>query len=174
MIIQSSTEEAVSRYGPMVYRMAYAQTRSRPDADDVFQEVFLRFHRAAPSFQSQEHEKAWLLRVTINCTRNFFTASRKSANQKISWDDWDNLEDASSRANPEVCAVQDALFQLPPKYRAVIHLYYYEGYQTDEIAKILHRRPSTVRTQLTRARQKLSDLLKEDLGENLKENLKED
>ena len=101
----NTTEDAVRRWGPAVYRMAYAMVRSRHDADDVFQEVFLRFHRSAPQFESEEHRKAWLLRVTVNC----------------------------------------------------------EGYSTDEIAKLLRRRPSTVRAQLTRARRKLSELLKEEL-----------
>ena len=70
----ADTAGAVERYGAMVYRMAYAQTRSRHDADDIFQEVFLRYHRAAPSFESEEHRKAWLLRVTVNCARSLFTA----------------------------------------------------------------------------------------------------
>ena len=139
------TAEAVAQYGSAVYRLAYAMTRSRSDADDVFQEVFLRLHRSAPDFANEEHRRAWLLRVTANCARTL------------------PLEDVYSYQDSVESAVDEALAHLPGKYRAVIHLFYYEGYQTEEIARILGRSPSTVRAQLTRARQKLRTLLKEDI-----------
>lgn len=151
----ADTAGAVERYGAMVYRMAYAQTRSRHDAGDIFQEVFLRYHRAAPSFESEEHRKAWLLRVTVNCARSLFTAPWRQRSVP--------LEDVYAYTDPAESAVDTALAQLPEKYRAVVHLYYYEGYGTEEIARILNRRPSTIRAQLTRARQKLKELLKEEL-----------
>lgn len=150
-MVQISTEEAVERYGAAVYRMACAQTHSRHDADDIFQEVFLRFHHSAPKFQSEAHQKAWLLRVTVNCTRSFFSAPWRRRTVP--------LEDIYACAGPEESSVNEALSHLDTKYRAVVHLYYYEGYSTEEIAQILRRRPSTVRAQLTRARQKLSELL---------------
>lgn len=149
------TAEAVAQYGPAVYRLAYAMTRSRSDADDVFQEVFLRLHRSAPNFANEEHRRAWLLRVTANCARSLLSSPwRRRALP---------LEDVYTYTDPSETAVDEALAQLPGKYRAVVHLFYYEGYQTEEIARILGRSPSTVRAQLTRARQKLRELLKEDL-----------
>lgn len=149
------TAEAVARYGSAVYRLAYAMTRSRSDADDVFQEVFLRLHRAAPAFVNEDHQRAWLLRVTANCAKRLLASPwRKRALP---------LEDVYAYTEPESSAVDEAMAQLPGKYRAVIHLFYYEGYQTDEIARLLGRPPSTVRAQLTRARQRLRELLKEDL-----------
>lgn len=151
----NSTEEAVERWGPTVYRMAYALVRSRHDADDVFQEVFLRLHRTAPHFESEAHEKAWLLRVTSNCARSLLSAPWRRRTVP--------LEDVYPYEDPSFSAVDEALAQLPSKYRAVVHLHYYEGYATEEIARLLDRRPSTVRAQLTRARQKLSELLKEEL-----------
>lgn len=151
----ADTASAVEQYGAMVYRMAYAQTHSRHDADDIFQEVFLRYHRSAPDFESEEHRKAWLLRVTVNCARSLFTAPWRQRSVP--------LEDVYAYTDPAESAVDAALIQLPGKYRAVVHLYYYEGYGTDEIAKIPNRQPSTVRAQLTRARQKLKELLKEEL-----------
>ena len=151
----ADTAGAVERYGAMVYRLAYAQTRSKADADDIFQEVFLRYHRAAPAFDGEEHEKAWLLRVTANCAGSFFAAPwRKRAVP---------LEDVYACRDPEESAVDAALARLSGKYRAVIHLFYYEGYDTAEIGALLHRRPATVRSQLTRGRQKLAELLKEDI-----------
>ncbi len=149
------TESAVERYGSMVYRLAYAQLRSRHDADDVFQEVFLRYHRAAPSFESESHRKAWLLRVTANCAKSLAASPWRKRSVP--------LEDVYAYDQPEESGLDAALSQLPPKYRAVIHLYYYEGYSTEEIARVLGRRASTVRAQLTRARQILARLLKEDL-----------
>lgn len=154
-MLHSDTADAVRQYGDMVYRMALAQTRSRHDADDIFQEVFLRYHHAAPAFASEEHRRAWLLRVTVNCARSLFTAPWRQR--------WVPLEDVYACEAPEESAVDGALARLPEKYRAVVHLYYYEGYGTEEIAEILGRSPSTVRAQLTRARQKLQKLLKEEL-----------
>ena len=149
------TESAVERYGTMVYRLAYAQLRSRQDADDVFQEVFLRYHRAASPFESEEHRKAWLLRVTANCAKSL--AASPWLKRHVA------LEDIYTYDQPEESGLDAALAQLPSKYRAVIHLYYYEGYNTEETARILGLKPSTVRAQLTRARQTMARLLKEDL-----------
>lgn len=149
------TTGAVDRWGPAVYRMAYALTRSRQDSDDIFQEVYLRYHRSAPVFQSESHEKAWLLRVTANCAKSALTAPWRRRTVP--------LEDIYTYSDPEESAVDEALAVLPGKYRAVLHLFYYEGYQTEEIARILGRSPATVRSQLTRARQKLRELLKEEL-----------
>lgn len=149
------TESAVERYGPMVYRLAYAQLRSRHDADDVFQEVFLRYHRAAPSFESEAHRRAWLLRVTANCAKSLAASPWRKRSVP--------LEDVYAYDQPEESGLDAALASLPSKYRSVIHLYYYEGFSTEETARILGRRPSTVRAQLTRARQMLARLLKEDI-----------
>ena len=149
------TESAVERYGPMVYRLAYAQLRSRHDADDVFQEVFLRYHRAAPSFESEAHRRAWLLRVTANCAKSLAASPWRKRSVP--------LEDVYAYDQPEESGLDAALASLPSKYRSVIHLYYYEGFSTEETARILDRRPSTVRAQLTRARQMLARLLKEDI-----------
>lgn len=149
------TASAVERYGAMVYRMAYAQLRSRQDADDVFQEVFLRYHRSAPACESEAHRRAWLLRVTANCAKSLAASPWRKRHIP--------LEDVYAYDQPEESGLDDALAQLPPKYRAVIHLYYYEGCDTEETARILGRKPSTVRAQLTRARQTLARLLKEDL-----------
>ncbi len=149
------TTEAVARYGSAVYRLAYAMTRSRSDSDDVFQEVFLRYHRAAPVFEGEAHQRAWLLRATANCAKSLLSSPWRQRTLP--------LEDVYAYTDPAESAVDEALARLSSKYRAVVHLFYYEGYQTEEIARILGRSPSTVRAQLTRARQRLRELLKEDL-----------
>ena len=146
------TAEAVARYGSAVYRLAYAMTRSRSDADDVFQEVFLRYLRAAPAFREEEHRKAWLLRVTVNCCKKLHGSFWRRHTVALS--------ETLPAQNPEEGELLGLLEGLPPKYRAVLHLYYYEGYATEEIAAILGRSPGTVRSQLSRGRALLRDAWK--------------
>lgn len=143
---------AMEVYGDMVYRLALAQTHSSHDADDVFQEVFLRYLRAAPVFREEEHRKAWLLRVTVNCCK------------KLHRSFWRRHTVALSEAIPAQTQEEGELLSLleglPVKYRAVLHLYYYEGYDTAEIGAILGRRPGTVRSQLARGRALLREAWK--------------
>lgn len=150
---QTGLRQAVEACGTMVYRLALAQTHSGHDADDVFQEVFLRYLRSAPAFQEEEHRKAWLLRVTVNCCK------------KLHRSFWRRNTVALSESIPalgqEEGELLDLLEGLPEKYRAVLHLYYYyEGYATGEIADILGRSPNTVRSQLARGRALLHDARK--------------
>lgn len=148
-------EAVVRRYADTVYRLAWAYARSGTDADDIFQEVFLRYLRHAPEFESEEHRKAWLLRVTINRAKSRLAAHRlRPAPQS---------DDAVPFTAPETLELHEALKKLPPKYRAVIHLFYFEDCTVEEISSILNRKPATVRTQLTRARAQLAKLLNEDI-----------
>jgi len=152
----SQREQAVERWGDMVWRLALARTASISDAEDVFQDVFHKYMQHADRLQSDEHRKAWLIRVTINQCRSIqrqWLRKRQAAQA---------FEPAVPFDTPEETAVDEALAQLSAKYRTVIHLHYYEGYTTDEIARITHQRPSAVRTQLTRARRMLGELLKGD------------
>ncbi|MFR8012509.1 MAG: RNA polymerase sigma factor [Clostridia bacterium] len=147
-------ETIIRQYADMVYRLAYAQTRSKSDADDIFQEVFLRYIQRKPDFASEEHCKAWFLRVTVNCAKKH-------------WGSWwfrhtAPLEESILFPDPEESRLDEALKILPPAYRTAIHLFYYEGYSTAEIARITGSRESTVRTRLTRARKKLAEALKGD------------
>ena len=148
-------EQLVRAYGDMVYRLAYAQTRSRHDADDVFQEVFLRVVQRRPSFDSEAHEKAWLIRVTLNCLKSHWRAAWRRHDVP--------LDDRIPCPAPEEPALDDALRRLSPKARTAVHLFYFEGYTAEEIARMGGEKPSAVRTRLTRARAQLRDLLK---GEN--------
>lgn len=141
------------RYSTMVLRLAYARTRSMADAEDLCQEVMLRLYRTNPAFDSEEHVKAWLIRTTLYLSGNVFRSA---------WHKLVTLTDSPPEPltpPPEETSLGEALDRLPGKYRAVIHLFYYEDMSVQEIADILKRRPSTVRAQLTRARK----LLKTDL-----------
>ena len=147
-------ESVVRCYADMVYRLALAQTRSPADADDIFQDVFLRYAEKSPDFQSEEHRKAWLLRVTVNCCRSHFRSPwfRRTA----SLDEAAHAASTASQTDP----VDEAVASLPAKYRTVVHLHYFEDLSTEEIAAATGQRASTVRSQLTRARAMLRDMLK--------------
>lgn len=152
-----SLEQVIRAYADMVYRLAYASMRNPTDADDVFQDVFLKYAEKSPSFASEEHRRAWLIRVTVNRCRSHF---RSNWWKRIAPLDEATQAAAPAPADPEL---NDALSKLPAKYRTVIHLHYFENYDTSEIAELTGQRPSTVRAQLTRARQMLGEMLK---GEN--------
>lgn len=149
---ETGLRQVMERYGDMVYRLALAQTHSSHDADDVFQEVFLRYLRAAPAFREEEHRKAWLLRVTVNCCKKLHGSFWRRHTVALS--------ETLPAQNPEEGELLGLLEGLPQKYRAVLHLYYYEGYATEEIAAILGRSPGTVRSQLSRGRALLRDAWK--------------
>lgn len=148
----SELEEAMDRYETMVFRLAYSYTRSRSDAQDLCQEVFLRYFCSRPHFASEEHRRAWLLRVTVNRCKSHLG----------SW--WVRrtvpLDDRIPMPEPEAQELDEALRQLREKDRLVIHLFYYESCSTREIAKWMHCTEGAVRTRLTRARQRLGDILK--------------
>ena len=148
------TTGAVDRWGPAVYRLACAVTGSRSDADDVFQEVFLRYLTRAPAFTSEDHRKAWLLRVAVNCANRFHTAPWRRRTEPLS--------EALSVPAPEGEDLWEELRRLPERDRTVLHLYYYEDMTTEEIGQMLDRNPATVRSQLLRARAKLKKLLVEE------------
>ena len=144
------------QYAGMLYRLAYARTGSRADAEDVMQEVFVRLLRARPEFRDEEHAKAWLLRVAANLSKNRLSYWKRHPQEELS----DLLPGESE--DPALAAVWDCVKALPPRYRAVIHLYYYEQYSTGEIAGLLGKKESTVRSLLARGRALLRDIWEED------------
>ena len=147
-------EQLVSVYGDMVYRLAYAQTRSRHDADDIFQEVFLQTVRKRPVFDSEEHEKAWLLQVAGNLCKNRLKYNSLRQTDEL-------REELIAEQREDLSFIWDAVQALPVQYREVIHLFYREGYSTREISQILGRKEATIRSDLSRGRGKLKELLKE-------------
>ncbi len=151
---QTALEQVICRYADTVYRLAYAHMRNPADADDVFQDVFLKYAEKAPAFADEEHRKAWLIRVTVNRCRSHYRSGW--------WKRIVPLENAADAAvtPPADPALDEALNKLPPKYRSVIHLHYFENYDTGEIAGLLGLRPATVRSQLARGRRLLKELLK--------------
>lgn len=148
------TEKVIRYYSDMVYHLAFARTGTKYDADDVFQEVFLRYVKKKPKFKDEEHRKAWLIRVTINCSNNFWSSLWRKKTQELTKDIFFETE--------ETVNLYTELQKLPPKYREVIHLFYYEDMSLEEISRALKRKNSTIRTQLTRARAMLKKFMKEE------------
>ncbi len=163
-------ENVIRAYSDMVYRIAFARAGTKEDADDIYQEVFLRYIRKAPEFRDGEHAKAWFIRVAVNCSRKFLGGAAKKREVSGEWvavtETEPNLpgtgENGSVRMLEE-CIFADeskkelyrALQKLSPDARILLHLYYFEELKTSEIAKMMHRKESTVRGQLARARGQL-------------------
>ena len=144
----------VETYSPMLLRAALTRGSTPADAEDAVQDVFLRVLTHAPRFRDREHEKAWLLRATLNRSSDLRRRRRDDA----------PLEDAEKATAPEpdYGTLLSAVRSLPQAYSAVIHLYYYEGYSIKEIAGLLALPVPTVGTRLSRGRSRLRDLLKEE------------
>lgn len=148
-------DTVIGKYSAMVYRIALTHVRSNTDADDVFQEVFLRYFQKNLEFNNEEHRKAWLINVTIKCCKKFWSSS------------WINktlpLENEIAVDMPlEESSVYYALLELPIKYRIVLQLFYFEDMSIEEIHQTLGIKHSTIRTQLTRGRTILREKLKGD------------
>ncbi|MGM9937468.1 MAG: RNA polymerase sigma factor [Candidatus Ornithomonoglobus sp.] len=140
-------DDIAERYIDTVYRLALARTKSREHAEDVTQDVFLKLMQSKKQFEREEHLKAWLLRVTINHTKDLLMSSwlRKT----------DALDENIPAEDDDKSELYETVMQLPVKYRTVIHLHYYEGYSIDEIARVMKVKPGTVKAQLHRGREML-------------------
>ena len=153
-LTQEQRTREVERWGDMVYRLALARTASVPDAEDVFQEVFLRYFRHEEKFQSDEHRKAWLIRCTVNRAKSMAASPWRKRTVPLETAEKVGVED-------DCREVYSAVLSLPGKYRAVIHLHYCEGLSVAEIAQMLQMPGGTVKSKLSRGRALLRDMLKE-------------
>ena len=147
----ANMERVVEQYSDMVYRIALTRTGTKENAEDIYQDVFLKYSQKAPKFENIDHEKAWLIRVTINMTKNFNNSfwNRKTV----------NLDENIRFETTEETGVFEVVSKLPQNYRTVIYLMYYEGYKINEIANIMKVREGTIKTWAFRARQLLKDNL---------------
>ena len=152
-----SVRRAVTAYSRMLLRLAMTRLPSSADAEDVVQEVFLKLLTARPQFRDAEHEKAWLIRATLHRACDM-ARSAERRNLPL-----EAAEAVPGGELPEPSPVLSAVRALPAKYSAVIHLYYYEGYSIKEISQLLRLPVPTVGTRLSRGRERLRQLLKEDV-----------
>lgn len=150
-------DKIVDKYSDLVYKLAFARTRQEYYAEEVYQEVFLRYIKAKPEFNDENHEKAWFIKVTINCSNSFFQLINKFKYEEIKDDIKSETED-----NSENVDLKFYLDKLPLKYRTVIHLFYYEDMKSKDIAIYLDKKESTIRMQLKRGREMIKELLKGD------------
>ena len=144
-------EEIVKRNEDKMFRTAIAIMGSKADAEDILQDVFLKLFEKQPQFKSPEHETAWLIRVTVNLCKTLLRSHW--------WKKTVPLLDVYPAQTDEQQDIMQIVLSLPSKYRTVLHLFYFEGYATKEIADITNQKESAVRKQLTRARLMLKDFL---------------
>ena len=142
-------------YADMVRRICLVHLKNQHDTEDVFQEVYMKYMLYEGLFESDEHEKAWFARVTINaCTDWLRILSRRK------WVPLDIINEEQEVLDSTSSEILEVVLKLPEKYRNVIYLFYYEGYSAVEIAKILERKENTIYTWLARAK----ELLRNNLG----------
>lgn len=146
---------AINRYADTIRRICLLHLKNNSDTEDIFQSVFLKYMLFNNKFRDDEHEKAWIIRVTINACKDFL----KSFYHKniILLEDTYNMEAITDLETSEVL---DAVLSLPTSYKDVVYLHYYEGYTAPEISKMISKKENTVYTLLARAR----TLLREKLG----------
>ncbi len=147
------TNRAIDRYGDMIRRICMVHLKNYADTEDIFQTVFLKYVLSSVVFESEEHEKAWLIRVTVNACRDLlksFFRSRTVPLQEALAVEQDIPDDDRE--------ILEAVLTLPPKYKDVVYLYYYEEYSAKEISRILKKNVNTVYTLLSRARGLLQEL----------------
>ena len=147
--------EVIQRYGDMVRRLCMVHLKNYADTEDIFQTVFLKYALASVSFDSDEHEKAWLIRVTLNACRDLLRSVFRSRTVSL-----EELVEQPARLAADHREVLEAVLSLPARYRDVVYLHYYEDYTAPEIAQILGKNVNTIYTRLTRAK----ELLREKLG----------
>ena len=128
-----TVQEIISRYSNMVYRLAYARTSSRADADDVYQDVFFKLFRSNPQLDSEEHLKAWLIRTTVHTSINLLRSAwrRRFGQMPEGYD----VPDMPRHEDDRLHDLRNALTRLPEKQRVIIHLYYYEQLSTEEMRR---------------------------------------
>ena len=152
--VNATAVRILNLYENDILRMAYSYLHNMEDAEDIVQETVIRYWQKAPRNMDMAKEKAWLLTVAVNLSKNKirYKKLRKT----------DELQDTLIQEEREdLSFVWEAVKKLPVKYREVIHLFYYEGYSTRDIAKILNRNESSVRSDLRRGREQLKKILKE-------------
>lgn len=153
-VINQRAEAILDARGNHILRYAYSYLHNMSDAEEVLQDTLVQFLKTAPVFENRQHEKAWLLRVAGNLSKNrlAYHAARKT----------DELSDQlAADSREDLSFVWEAVKLLPEHYRAVMHLFYYEGYSTKQIARLLQKKETTVRSALHRGREKLRAVLKE-------------
>lgn len=152
---EQEVNRAVEKYSDMVRRLCMIHLKNYADTEDIFQTVFLKYVLSSVTFENEEHEKAWLIRVTINACKDLLKSFFRSRTVSL-----DSLMERPAEMPSDHREVLEAVLSLPPKYRDVVYLHYYEDYSAPQIGRILGKNVNTVYTLLTRSKK----LLREKLG----------
>ena len=144
-------ENVIEKYSDMVYRIALTRCGTIENAEDIYQDVFIKFSEKMPAFENEEHEKAWFIRITLNLSKNL---KLSAWNKKVI-----NLDENIEFQTKEESDVFSVVCELPTNYKTVIYLMYYEGYKVKEISKIMRKQEGTIKTWLYRAREILKNKL---------------
>lgn len=150
--------EVIDRYADTISRICFYRLGSREDTEDVLQEVFVKYLASDELFESEEHRRAWLIRVTINTCKDHLKYLLRHAAVPL-----DAVAEQGIEPESQTGQVLAAVLQLPKKYRDVLYLHYYEGYSAAEVGDILGKRENTVYSLLSRGR----TMLKAKLGGEL-------
>ena len=153
----AAVERTITVYGDLLYRIALHHLKTREDAEDVAHDVFIKWLEKAPAFSSDEHEKAWLIRTTINACTDF----RRRAARRLTG----ALDACPVPPAPVTGSMLEDVLALPPHLSTLIFLHYYEGYSIREIAALLGKTESSIQSRLYRARQKLKQEREESVNE---------
>ena len=148
---ENELESYISLYRGNIYRLAISYVKNKEDAEDITQEAFLKLYMTKEIFVSSENVRAWLIRVTINLSKNLLKTSWRKKRTE--------LNEYISAQNEREEALLEFIGQLKPKYSVILHLYYYEEYSVKEISVICRIPSATVRTRLVRARNQLKEML---------------
>lgn len=155
-----AVQQALDRYGDTVRRICFCHLNTKEDSEDIFQEVFLKYMLSDTEFVSPEHEKAWMVRVTVNACNDL---NRRLFHRKTV--PLDVIQELPASDDVRKRAVLSAVLSLPGKYKDVIYLHYFEGYTAGQIGKILGKRENTIYSLLSRGRNQLREALGgEDFG----------
>lgn len=150
-------DEVFRAYGDRLFTVAFNVCQNRADADDVVQDTLIKYYTLGKEFEDETHLKAWLIRLAVNRAKDITTSFWRR--NKVEWEDY--MDELPFR-EPGDSRLFEAVMRLPEKYRLVIHLFYYEDYAVEEITRILRRPAGTVKSQLSRGRRLLKEMLKEE------------
>ncbi len=151
---EQEVNRVVERYSDTVRRLCMIYLKNDADTEDIFQTVFLKYVLSSVVFENDEHEKAWIIRVTINACKDLLKSFFHSRTVSL-----EEIPEQPAELTPDHREVLEAVLSLPQKYRDVVYLHYYEDYSAPEISRILGRNVNTVYTLLTRSRQLLREKL---------------
>ena len=155
-ILKNNFDKIVDTYADMVYRIALVQMKNVDDAQDIFQEVFLRLVKNIDKIENEEHLKFWLIRVTINCAKTSLKTLLR--NRTLPIEENVRLQQSFESGNSSL-DLFEKINKLPKKYSTVLFLFYYEELSIKEISSITKQKESTIKSQLSRARAMLKDML---------------